>query len=124
TRRAVAHAKAIHERAGRRVHRPWVAEPGLWLQYDYGDGPVVGGVKTVLFIAWLALSRFRIVILLRPWFDGGCAVTQERTTLNSSCLPRNIHQKYVREPLDWLSRPAPTQRLETVPSPALPSRPV
>ncbi len=65
TRRAVAHAKAIHERAGRRVHRPWVAEPGLWLQYDYGDGPVVGGVKTVLFIAWLAFSRFRIVIPLR-----------------------------------------------------------
>ncbi|MGC3023489.1 DDE-type integrase/transposase/recombinase, partial [Brevibacterium sp. FAM 24630] len=54
-----------HERAGRRVHRPWVAEPGLWLQYDYGDGPVVGGVKTVLFIAWLAFSRFRIVIPLR-----------------------------------------------------------
>src|SRR5699024_9755232 len=50
---------------GRRVHRPWVAEPGLWLQYDYGDGPVVGGVKTVLFIAWLAFSRFRIVIPLR-----------------------------------------------------------
>ncbi len=41
------------------VHRPWVTEPGMWLQYDYGDGPVVDGVKTVLFVAWLAWSRFR-----------------------------------------------------------------
>lgn len=65
TRRAVAEAKRAHEKAGRRVHRPWVAEPGLWLQYDYGDGPVVAGVKTVLFIAWLAFSRFRVVIPLR-----------------------------------------------------------
>ena len=24
---------------------------GMWLQYDYGDGPVVDGVKTVLFVA-------------------------------------------------------------------------
>ena len=28
----------------------------MWLQYDYGDGPVVDGVKTVLFVAWLAWS--------------------------------------------------------------------
>src|SRR5688572_8844837 len=34
-----------------RVHRPWVTEPGMWLQYDFGDGPVVDGVKTVLFVA-------------------------------------------------------------------------
>nr|WP_209447497.1 DDE-type integrase/transposase/recombinase [Rhodococcus qingshengii] len=45
--------------------RPWVTEPGMWLQYDYGDGPVVDGVKTVLFVAWLAWSRFRVVIALR-----------------------------------------------------------
>ncbi|WP_346036096.1 DDE-type integrase/transposase/recombinase [Brevibacterium picturae] len=65
TRRGVAEAKQIQERAGRRVHRPWIAEPGLWLQYDYGDGPVVAGAKTVLFIAWVAFSRFRVVIPLR-----------------------------------------------------------
>ncbi|EON22021.1 integrase catalytic subunit [Nocardioides sp. CF8] len=65
TRRAVAKVKASY-RAGRvRVHRPWVTEPGMWLQYDYGDGPVVDGVKTVLFVAWLAWSRFRVVIALR-----------------------------------------------------------
>lgn len=65
TRRAVAHAKRNY-RAGRvRVHRPWVTEPGLWLQYDFGDGPVIDGRKTVLFCAWLAWSRFRVVIALR-----------------------------------------------------------
>ena len=65
TRRAVAKVKTDY-RAGRvRVHRPWVTEPGMWLQYDYGDGPVVDGVKTVLFVAWLAWSRFRVVLPLR-----------------------------------------------------------
>jgi Integrase core domain/Mu transposase, C-terminal domain len=53
-------------RAGRvRVHRLWVAEPGMWLQYDFGDGPVIDGVKTVLFCAWLAWSRFRVVLAIR-----------------------------------------------------------
>ncbi len=53
-------------RAGNvRVHRPWVTEPGMWLQYDYGDGPRIDGIKTVLFVAWLAWSRFRVVIALR-----------------------------------------------------------
>ena len=37
----------------------------MWLQYDFGDGPVVDGVKTVLFCAWLAWSRFRVVLALR-----------------------------------------------------------
>ena len=48
-----------------RAHRPWVTEPGLWLQYDFGDGPVIEGRPTVLFCAWLAWSRFRVVIPLR-----------------------------------------------------------
>lgn len=65
TRRAVADVKRDY-RAGRvRVHRPWVTEPGMWLQYDFGDGPVIDGVKTVLFCAWLAWSRFRVVLPLR-----------------------------------------------------------
>lgn len=65
TRRAVAEVKAAWRVGHRRVHRPWVTEPGMWLQYDYGDGPVVDGVKTVLFVAWLAWSRFRVVLPLR-----------------------------------------------------------
>lgn len=64
-RRAVADVKTAWRAGRRRVHRPWVTEPGLWLQYDFGDGPVVGGVKVVLFVAWLAFSRFRVVIPLR-----------------------------------------------------------
>ena len=65
TRRAVAKVKASYRSGRVRVHRPWITEPGMWLQYDYGDGPVVDGVKTVLFVAWLAWSRFRVVIALR-----------------------------------------------------------
>src|SRR5699024_12221042 len=37
----------------------------MWLQYDYGEGPVVDGITTVLFVAWLAWSRFRVVLPLR-----------------------------------------------------------
>ncbi len=65
TRRAVAKCKSAYRTGRVRVHRPWVAEPGMWLQYDYGDGPVIDGVKTVLFVAWLAWSRFRVVLALR-----------------------------------------------------------
>ena len=36
-------------------------EPGMWLHWDWGDGPPIGGRKTVLFSAWLAWSRFRVV---------------------------------------------------------------
>ena len=39
TRRAVAKVKASYRAGHVRVHRPWVTEPGMWLQYDYGDGP-------------------------------------------------------------------------------------
>jgi transposase len=65
TRRAVAGVKAAYRLGHVRVHRPWVTEPGMWLQYDFGDGPVVDGAKTVLFVAWLAWSRFRVVWALR-----------------------------------------------------------
>ncbi|MEU9398065.1 IS21 family transposase [Streptomyces sp. NPDC048324] len=62
TRRTVAEAKAQFRAGRRRIYRPWVTEPGLWLQYDFGDGPVIKGRKTTLFCAWLAWSRFRVVI--------------------------------------------------------------
>ena len=65
TRRAVAVLKSAWTAGHRRVHRPWVTEPGRWLQYDYGDGPVIEGVKTTLFVAWLAWSRFRVVLPIR-----------------------------------------------------------
>jgi hypothetical protein len=34
-------------------YHPDVAEPGLWLQFDWGAGPTVDGRGTLLFCAWL-----------------------------------------------------------------------
>ena len=62
TRRAVAEAKTAWRAGHRRCYRPWVPEPGMWFQWDYGDGPQVGPLATSLFCAWLAWSRFRVVI--------------------------------------------------------------
>ena len=62
TRRAVARLKKAWHSGRRRVFRPWVPEPGMWAQYDFGDGPEVAGAATVLFCLWLAWSRFRVVL--------------------------------------------------------------
>ena len=39
TRRAVAEAKRCWRQEHGRRYRPWIPEPGLWMQWDYGDGP-------------------------------------------------------------------------------------
>lgn len=65
TRHVVGDLKPAYRAGCRRVHRPWTTEPGAWLHYDFGDGPVIDEAKTVLFIAWLAWSRFGIFIALR-----------------------------------------------------------
>jgi len=62
TRRAVAVAKAEWRKGNRRIYRPWVPEPGMWFQWDFADGPLVAGARTWLFCAWLAWSRFRVVL--------------------------------------------------------------
>ena len=62
TRRAVRRAKAAFRAGRRRTYRPWITEPGMWLQFDWGQGPVIAGRPTLLFCAWLAWSRFRVVI--------------------------------------------------------------
>ncbi|AEA23121.1 Integrase catalytic region [Pseudonocardia dioxanivorans CB1190] len=62
TRRTVAQVKARLRAGQRRVFRPWVVEPGLWLQWDWGEGPRVAGRRTNLWCAWLAWSRFRVVL--------------------------------------------------------------
>src|SRR5665811_1429313 len=61
SRRAVAEIKKQYRLGNARVHRPWVTEPGLWLQYDFGDGPVIDGRKTVL------LSLIHISEPTRPY---------------------------------------------------------
>jgi hypothetical protein len=65
TRRALAEVKSQWRLGNTRVHRPWITEPGLWLQYDFGDGPIVEGRKVVLLVAWLAWCRYRVVVPLR-----------------------------------------------------------
>lgn len=64
TRRAVAECKERHQEGTARVYRPWVPEPGMWLQWDYGEGPRIGQRRTHLFCSWLAWSRYRVVIPL------------------------------------------------------------
>src|SRR5690348_325681 len=49
TRRAVARLKAAWRAGQRRVFRPWIPEPGMWAQYDFGDGPRIGDAATILF---------------------------------------------------------------------------
>jgi transposase len=82
TRRAVAEVKAAWHTGRRRRYRPWIPEPGMWLQWDWGDGPRIGGRKTQLFSAWLAWSRFRVVIPARD---------QQLGTL-TWCLDRALRQ--------------------------------
>ena len=64
TRRVVAALKAAHRRDRHRTYKPWITEPGAWLQYDFGVGPVIDGLATILFCAWLAWSRFRVIVPL------------------------------------------------------------
>jgi hypothetical protein len=53
TRRAVAEAKRAYRAGHRRVFKPWVPEPGMWLQFDWGQGPSIAGRLTWLWCAWL-----------------------------------------------------------------------
>src|SRR5581483_1803274 len=48
TRRVVAALKKAYRHDHHRVYKPWLPEPGGWLQYDFGDGPAVEGRKTLL----------------------------------------------------------------------------
>ncbi|MGH3579609.1 MAG: IS21 family transposase, partial [Mycobacterium sp.] len=64
TRRVVAALKRAHGRRTHRIYKPWITEPGMWVQYDFGSGPVIDGTAAVLFCAWAAWSRFRVIIPL------------------------------------------------------------
>jgi transposase len=61
-RRAVATVKTNYRAGRRRVYRPWITEPGMWAQWDWGHGPLVAGRQTYLWCAWLAWCRHRVVI--------------------------------------------------------------
>jgi hypothetical protein len=64
TRRLVATLKAAYRHAHHRIYLLWIPEPGLWLQYDFGEDPRIDGQSSVMFCACLALSRFRIIFAL------------------------------------------------------------
>lgn len=66
TRRAVAAVKDACRAGNRRIFRPWIPESAMWLQWDWGEDPRIQGRRTSLWCAWLAWSRFRVVI---PVFD-------------------------------------------------------
>jgi transposase len=64
-RRAIAEAKAAYRAGHRRRFRPWLPEPGLWFQWDFADGPRVDARRAYLWCAWLAWSRYRVVLPVR-----------------------------------------------------------
>ena len=87
TRRAVHKAKAAYRNGNRRTYRPWIPEPGKWMQFDWAWGPVVGMRQTYLFCAWLAWSRYRVVI---PTWDktlGTVLVCLDRTLRKIGAVP-------------------------------------
>jgi transposase len=87
TRRAVHKAKLAYRNGNRRTYRPWIPEPGKWLQFDWGWGPVVAMRQTYLFCAWLAWSRYRVVI---PTWDktlGSVLVCLDRTLRKIGAVP-------------------------------------
>lgn len=87
TRRAVRKAKTTYRKGHRRTYRPWIPEPGMWLQFDWGWGPTVGMRQTYLFCAWLAWSRFRVVV---PTWDrtlGSVLICLDRTLRAAGGVP-------------------------------------
>lgn len=91
-RRAVAEAKRAYHKGNRRIFRPWITEPGMWAQWDWGEGPRVGGRRSYLFCAWLAWSRFRVVIPVRD----------RRLETVISCLDRAM-RSFGGVPTYWLT---------------------
>src|SRR5258705_363370 len=53
TRRALAEINAQCRLGNTRVHRPSITDPGLWLQSDFADGPLVAGRRVPLLVARL-----------------------------------------------------------------------
>lgn len=87
TRRAVERAKARYVQGHRRTFRPWIPEPGKWVQFDWAWGPVVRMRQTYLFCAWLGWSRYRVIL---PTWDrtlGTVLVCLDRTLTKIGAVP-------------------------------------
>ena len=72
TRRAVAAAKARWRAGHRRTYRPWITEPGLWLQWDWGKGPLVPGPDGVPRGTLLESLHFSGQIPIMPHLHQEC----------------------------------------------------
>jgi len=98
----------------RRVFRPWIPEPGLWMQADWGDGPRIAGRRSLLFCAWLAWSRLGVIIpvwdrtlpSLLACLDAtlrsiGGAPTYALTDNEKTVTVEHIARVPVRHPTSW-----------------------
>lgn len=98
TRRAVARAKRVWRQEHGRRTRPWVTEPGLWMQWDYGDGPDVAGRASsrgeshppALSEPGVSLSTHRAPII-QPSGDAPACQWAKRPGSRAATLARNIH---------------------------------
>jgi transposase len=95
TSRAVAQVKAAWKLTHQRHYRPWLTEPGKWLQFDWGEGPKVPGPdgvlrRTFLFCAWLAWSRFRVVIPVWDLTLPGLAACLDETLRTVGGVPTYV----------------------------------
>ncbi|MGP3969652.1 IS21 family transposase [Streptomyces sp. 6N223] len=106
TRRMLGEARDEWRRGNRRPGRAWLPEPGLWMQFGWGEGPTVPGPdgaprRTSLFCAWLPWSRFRVVI---PCWD--------RTTPTLICCLDAALRAMGGVPTYALTRPRPRGGVE------------
>ena len=86
TRRVVARLKREYFRSTHRIYKPWVTEPGMWLQFDYGKVPVVAGrTTTVLRLAGLVPLRVILALSDRtfPYLVSALDRTLRKTAQNS-----------------------------------------
>jgi hypothetical protein len=67
--------------------RPWIPQRGLWTQWGYGDRPEVAGVRAVLFCAWPAWSRLRVVVPLRDTTMPSVVIGLDRTPRRFDGVP-------------------------------------
>ena len=95
TRRAVREAKERWRKEHGRRSRPWIPEPGLWMQWDYADGPAIGDRETSLFCAWLAWSRYRVVLPLRDRTLPSVVMALDRTLRAFGGAPTYALTEYV-----------------------------
>ena len=57
------------------------------MQWDWGAGPTVAGVEAVLFCAWLAWSRYRVVVPLRDKTLASVVIGLDRTLRRFDGIP-------------------------------------